>query len=202
MQCDSIDWRGLTKRPSHSSTNPLDHPLNSILSKLGASPCKVCQLLSVIECLNDDEPKHDLVARRHQPHEYIQLYHGAAHLVMKTAFQKCYYPKGDMRAIQREDEVRAGLQVLHRINSKYYRALRNWLKTCAEWDNRIYYMISKYSDTSTLLFTLFWRHLAPAVRRRKLTSWTLAGWVGPMRFNKSLTYFKEVYLLPPSYHQL
>lgn len=108
--------RGLTKRPSHSSTNPLDHPLNSTLPKLGASPCNVvCQLLSVIECPNDAEPKHHLVARRYQPHEYIYLCHGAAQLVMKTAFQKCYYPKGGMRAIQREDTVHAGLQVLHRI---------------------------------------------------------------------------------------
>lgn len=117
MQCNSIDWRRLTKRPSHSSTNPLDHPLNSTLPKLGASLCKVCQLLSVIECPNDDEPKHHLVARRYQPHEYIDLYHSAAQLVMKTAFQKCYYPKGGMRAIQREDKVRGGFQVLHRINS-------------------------------------------------------------------------------------
>lgn len=79
---------------------PLDYPLNSTLLKLSASPCKICRLLSVIECPND-EPKHQLVARRYRPHEFIYFYRSAAQLAMETAFQEYYYPKGGMRDSKR-----------------------------------------------------------------------------------------------------
>lgn len=74
---------------------------------------------------------------------------------METASQKCYYLKGGIRAIQRDDKVHAGLQVLPRINSKYYRSFSSCLRTFAESDARIYSLISQYLETTAPNWNLF-----------------------------------------------
>lgn len=153
--CSAIDWRRLTKRPSHSSTILLNHSLNSTLPNFSASPCRFCQSMSVVECPNDDGPRHHLVARGYRPHEYIYPSHGAAQLVMETAFQKCYDLKGGIRAIQRDDKAHAGLQVQPRINSKYDGSFRSRLRIYAQSDNRIYSLISKYLGTTAPNWNLF-----------------------------------------------
>lgn len=74
---------------------------------------------------------------------------------METASQKCYYLKGGIRAIKRDDKVHAGLQVQPRINSKYYGSFRSCLRTYAESDNRIHSLISKYLETTAPNWNLF-----------------------------------------------